>query len=170
MTLLILVYIFIALALILGGILLKNKQKKITIFIAAIWVGVPIIFVAFLATFKSEIQQGKLLPQFGSILILVSPPDDLRNPLGEEKLSHNKKEYQFEISHKYVGNHSVDLSFKKLKIMEAAENDFDVELIVKHNGALIYSNKMEKGSPYWGKNKSGLIFINYRVPDHHLWF
>ena len=49
--------------------------------------------------------------------------------------------------------------------MEAAENDFDVELIVKHNGALIYSNKMEKGSPYWGKNKSGLIFINYRVPD-----
>lgn len=165
MTLLMLVYVSIALFLIVGCIVHKNKRKKIALFLAAIWIGIPILFVGFLILFKSEIQQGKVLPQFGAILILVSPPDDLWAPLGEAKLNPDKKEYQFEISHKYVGNHVVDLSFEKLKVMERAKNDFEVELIVKHKDALIYSNKSERGASHWGKDKSGLTFIHYRVPD-----
>ena len=129
MTLLILVYFSIALLLILGCIFLKSKQKKIALFIAAIWIGTPILFVGFLTIFKSEIQQGKLLPQFGTILILVSPPDDLWVPIWKAKLRHDKKEYQFEMSHKYVGNHVVDLSFKKLRSMETAENNFEIDFV-----------------------------------------
>ena len=165
MTLLILVYFSIALLLILGCIFLKSKQKKIALFIAAIWIGTPIFFGGFLTIFKSEIQQGKLLPQFGTILILVSPPDDLWVPIWEAKLRHDKKEYQFEMSHKYVGNHVVDLSFKKLRSMETAENNFEIDFVVKQEGTVLYSYNSERGSPFWGRDKSGLTFIRYRVPD-----
>jgi len=154
-----------AIPLIFGAIFLKGKKKKISIALCILFVLVPLCFVAFLGLFKIEIQKGNILPSFGQILILIAPPDDLWVPLGEEYLTSNTKEYHFEFTHKYVGNHVVEISFKQIQIMETADNNFEVEYRVTDGQKEIFNKKSNKGWPYWGQKNSGLTFISYQVPD-----
>lgn len=106
-----------------------------------------------------------MLPHFGTLLLLVSPPDDLFESLVSEDISDNKREYEFLITHKYLGNHVVDISFKRLPSMESAENDLKVKFAVENNGKILYANVAGKGWGYWGKNRSGLSFQMYKVPE-----
>ena len=167
MILLLIIYVFIALALISGAIFLKGKVQKTSLFLTIGLVIVPLCFIVFLGLFKLQIQRGKFLSGLGPILILVAPPEDLDIPLGFENLDPNKKEYHFEFAHKYVGNHVVDLSFNKLQPlqpMKIADNNFEVEYVVSKGDKIIFTQKSRKYGAYWGLENSGLTFISYKVP------
>ncbi len=97
--------------------------------------------------------------------MLITPPDDLWDPLWKGNLAQNKKEYHFKFAHKYVGKHVVNLSFKKLKVMEMAKNNFELKYEVISGEKVIFSKKSNKGWPYQGKKDSGLTFISYNVPQ-----
>ncbi len=48
--------------------------------------------------------------------------------------------------------------------METAENNFEIQYVVSSGGKDILTQTSQKGLPYWGREKSGLIFIFYSVP------
>ncbi len=129
-------------------------------------------FVAFLGIFKSQIQQGKILPQFSPILILLSPPNDIEKPLGADYLTPNKKEYDLKITHKYLGNHEIILSFKKLDSydeLEKTEEELFLTVEFKHDSRIIYSTSSERPISYYGyattENKSVVSFIRYNIQN-----
>ena len=165
MTLILAIFAIVVIALICGAIFFEGKLKKISIVLSILLVFIPICFIAFLGLFKSKIQQGKFLSNFGPILILIAPPDDLRVPLWEVNLTANTEEYHFEFVHKYVGKHVVDLSFKELEAMKVAENNFEIECVVTNGKKVIFSQKSKKGWPYWRQKNSGFTFISYHVPQ-----
>ncbi len=165
MILLLTIFAIVAILLICGAVFLKGKVKKVSIVLSLLFICIPISFIAFLGVFKTGIQQGKLLSSFGPILILIAPPDDLWVPLGKEDLAQDKEEYHFKFVHKYVGKHVVDLSFKEITVMEMAENNFEIEYVVTNGEKVIFSQKSNKGRPYWGQKDCGLSFISYHVPQ-----
>lgn len=165
MILLLTIFAIVAISLICGAVFLKGKVKKVSIVLSLLFIFIPISFIAFLGVFKTEIQQGKFLSSFGPILILIAPPDDLLVPLGKVNLTQDKEEYHFKFVHKYVGKHVVGLSYKELTVMEMAENNFEIEYVVTSGEKIIFSQKSNKGWPYWGQKDSGLTFISYHVPQ-----
>ncbi len=165
MILLLAIFVIVTISLICGTFFLKGKVKKVSIVLSLLLICIPISFIAFLGIFKTEMQQGKFLSSFGPILMLIAPPDDLWVPLGKGNLAQDKDEYYFKFVHKYVGKHVVDLSFKKLTVMEMAENNFEIEYVVTSGKKVLFSKKSSKSWPYWGQKKSGLIFISYHVPQ-----
>jgi len=143
--------------------------KKIMRWIFASLFGIifvlPLLLVCFLGVFKDKIQRGKMLPGFGEVLLLVSPPKDLFEPLAMQEISPNQQEYDFVIKHKYVGNHVIDISVGRLGSMDKLKNDFKVRCIVQKDGQVLYDETLDKGWSYWGGSSDGLTFQRYRVPQ-----
>ena len=164
MILLFVIYIIVAFILISGIIFLRGMARKVLLSLTIMFVILPLCFIAFIGVFKSEIQQGKVLSGLGPLLILVSPPQDLWIPLGSHNLDPGMREYIFHFKHKYVGNHVVELSFRKLKSMEEAHSNFEVKYTVSNNSGIVFTQTSKKGWPYWGMKDSGLKFISYNVP------
>ncbi len=160
MVLILALFAIAVISLIFCAIFSKGKIRKVSIAISIL-----IFLVPFVGLFKSNIQQGEFLSDFGPILILIAPPNDLWEPLGKVNLNYSKTEYQFEFTHKYVGNHVVDLSFNKLKVMEMAENNFEIEYVVSNGEKILFSQRSNKGWSYWGENNSGINYISYKVPQ-----
>ena len=165
MMLLLSIYVIIALSLISSAIFLKGMFKKIALSLTIGLVILPLCFILLVAIFRSSIQQGKFLSKSGPILILIAPPKDLHEPLGIQNLDPNKREYRFEFQHKYVGNHDVNLSFRKLESMESAHTNLEILYAVSIDGRNVFSQTSQKGWPYWGMKNSGLMFISYNVPQ-----
>jgi hypothetical protein len=155
----------IALSLISGAIFLKGPLKKIALTLTITLVIVPLCVILFVAIFRSSIQQGKFLSGLGPILILIAPPQDLHEPLGIQYLDPSKKEYWFEFQHKYVGNHDVDLSFRKQDSMGSVYTTLEIQYAVSVDGRNVFSQTSQKGWPYWGMKNSGLMFLSYNVPQ-----
>jgi len=76
------------------------------------------------------IQRGKIFPAIGKISFLFSEPKDLWNPLASAILDKNKKEYNFTFSHKYVGNHDIEIRFSDKNIDAWKINKNELELTV----------------------------------------
>ena len=165
MILLLSIYVVTALTLISGALFLKGTMKKIALSLIIGLIILPLCFILFVGVFKSAIQQGKFLPGFGPLLILIAPPQDLRIPLGIQNLDIGKREYRFEFQHKYVGNHVVDLSFRKLEAMESAHTNLELQYSVSIGGRKVFTQTAQKGWSYWGMENSGLTFISYNVPQ-----
>ena len=165
MILILSIYIVTALILISGSWFLKGTLKKVALSLTFCLVILPLCFILFVGVFKSAIQQGKLLPGLGPLLMLIAPPQDLRIPLGVQNIDPEKREYHFEFQHKYVGNHVVDLSFRKLESMESAHTNIEVEYVVSIGGRTVFTQKSQKGWPYWGMKNSGLTFVSYDIPQ-----
>lgn len=126
----------------------------------------PLCFTIFIGIFKSQIQQGKILPSMGSILLLFSPPEDIREPLWEHSLSNNRNEYDFEFQHKYVGKHILALKFGYSSTMETFKYDLSIRLTIELNGKAIYTKSSKKGWANWPSNsETWLRFISYDVPN-----
>ena len=143
---------------------MRGMVRKVLLSLTVMFVILPLCFIAFIGVFKSEIQQGKVLSGLGPLLILVAPPQDLWIPLGSHNLDPGMREYNFQFKHKYVGNHVVEISFRKLKSMEEAYSNFEVTYTVSNNSGIIFTQTSKKGWSYWGMNESGLTFISYNIP------
>jgi len=165
MMLLFAAYTIVALILIGGTIFLRGVARKVVLCFTMAFVVLPLCSLVFVGVFRSEIQQGKLLSGLGPLLILVAPPQDLRAPLGTQSLDPNTEEYSFHFKHKYVGNHVVEFSFRKLESMEGAHNNFEVQYTVSNDSGVVFTQISKKGWPYWGMEESGLTFISYNVPQ-----
>lgn len=160
------IYLLLIISLTIAVFTAKKSRHKTFLLITTVIVITPLACILLLGAFKSQIQQGKFFPKLGTLLLLIAPPDDIWTPLGASILEPNKQEYSFEIIHKYVGNHNVLISFKKLKSMEkAADNNFAVSFTIEKDGKSILSKSSKQNSYYWGKTTSGIIFIRYKVPD-----
>ena len=164
MLIVLILYFLILVSLVATFIFTKKFLRLFSATLIAILI-LPLCFLVFLGIFKDKIQQGRLLPQLGTLLLLVSPPKDLWVPLASDVISHDRKEYGFLITHKYVGNHDVFISFKPLESMEVAENDFKVRIIMEKDGKVLYDKTSQKGQPFWSKDDSGLTFHHYKVPE-----
>ena len=170
-----LIYTFflIGIGLILFLFFSKGRLRRFAIGITIFLIILPLCFVAFLGIFKSQIQQGKILPQLGPILILLSPPDDIKKPLGVVYLTPNKKEYNLKITHKYLGNHEILLYFKKLNSydeLEKTKKELFLTVEFKYDSRIIYSTTSERPISYYSyaatENKSVISFIRYNVPNN----
>lgn len=143
----------------------RPALRKMFISLAVVLVLLPVCTIVFLIVFKTKIQQGKIFPSIGPLLLLVAPPTDLWKPLGKSMLSDAQFRYKFDVIHKYAGNHTIDISIKRLDSYEKLSSDLSVQLDLYQSDNIIYSRKDDSISSYWGSNSSGLLFVRYKVPQ-----
>lgn len=146
----------------------KGSFRRSLIVISTLIFVLLMCSIAFLVVFKSQIQQGKIFPQLGAILILISPPEDLWVPLSSDYLISDKNEYELDIRHKYVGNHEILFSFEKVNssdILEKAGKELLVTVEFEHNSKVIYSTTSKLIIAHYGYENQALSFIRYFVPD-----
>ena len=154
------------LAVVLGVLFFRTREKRLLLVMAAVFVLGPVVVFGSIAALRTPIQQGKIFPELGPLLLLAAPPDDLWVPLAEAPLEAGRKEYVFDVSHKYVGNHQVHIEFAKTTSMEEIETDLKFTLILERDGQVISSKTSGKRSSFWGQEKTGCVFIWYQVPEH----
>ncbi len=159
------IYFFIAVALIAASFFTKSWVRKISITLTVLFVVIPLCFILFLAIFKTQVQRGKILPSFGPLLSLVSPPEDLWVPIASTALELNKIEYNFNLSHKYVGNHDVGISVQKMQGIGSIGNDLIMDFSLKHHDNISLSKTTQSIGTFWGRKDCGLRFLTYQVPD-----
>jgi len=145
--------------------LFRVRSKKYLIGVPAVVLCLPMILGVGTFLLRSPIQQGKFLPEFGPLLSMFFPADDLYSPLAEEPLSPDKSTYKFNLSHKYVGNHAVYIevpSYNRTKI--EVERGLNVTVDINDRGKTLLSKSEESGSPYLGKSRYGYYYVGYKVP------
>lgn len=126
----------------------------------------PILFGVSIYLLRAPIQQGLFLPDFGPILSLVFPADDLYNPLAEESLSPEKNTYNFNLSHKYLGNHAVFIEVpSEVRPKFVIERGLNLTVQMKDGDKVLFSGTCDRGSPYSGKSKYGFYYVGYKVPE-----
>ena len=165
MVLLLAGYAVILILLICGIAAFKGNLRKICTSLVMCLVVIPTVLICLVYVFKSEIQQGKFLPNLAPILILLSPPQDLFNPLVTENIDPNRKDYKFQFRHKYVGNHHVELAFSKNAPESKASDNLELHYVVKNGNKVLFQQNSKVTSQYWGQNQNGLIFITYAIPQ-----
>ncbi len=158
-------YAVILILLICGIAIFKSNLRKACATLVACLVVIPTLFIFLVYAFKAEIQQGKFLPNLALILILLSPPQDLFNPLATEYLDQNKKDYKFQFRHKYVGSHYVELAFNKNTPKFKISDNLELYYVVKNDNKVLFQQSSKVVSQYWGQNHNGLIFITYAIPQ-----
>ncbi len=160
-----LLYFPIIILLVIAFLFTKKALRRIAGLLIVLFFILPLSLVIFLGIFKDQIQQGKILPKIGPLLLLISEPKDLWKPLASNIISKDRQEYEFFITHKYVGNHDMVISFKRLEPMEIAEHNLKIRLTVEKDGKILYDRMTQKAISYWGKEDSELMFQRYEVPE-----
>jgi len=95
------------------------------------------------------------------------PADDLYNPLAEESLSPEKNTYNFNLSHKYLGNHAVFIEVPSdVRPEFVIERGLNLMVQMKEGDKVLFSGNSDRGSPYSGKSKYGFYYIGYKVPEN----
>jgi len=147
-----------------GLLLLRVRSKKLLMGIPITVLCLPLVLGFGIYLARTPIQQGKFLADFGPLLSLIFPPDDLYKALAEEKLSPAKTIYVFNISHKYVGNHGISII-----VPSSSGPDFNNKEPLKvttrflRGGKIVLESK-ESGSQFWGNDTYGFDYSYYTVP------
>ncbi|MBW1849684.1 MAG: hypothetical protein JRJ27_21765 [Deltaproteobacteria bacterium] len=163
MSIIALILILIPVVLIIASIKSKGKARKILLSILIIIILIPVAFIILI----KPAQQGKVLPQWGKLSFLFSEPKDLWNLLAEESLDKDKKEYNFTFTHKYVGNHSVEIIFsnKNIDVGKIDKNDIRLTVAFYEGTTLLFSKTTSYIGGFIGPRGKGLTYIRYSLPE-----
>ena len=158
-----LILILIPVALIIASIKSKGKARKILLSILIIIILIPVTFILLI----KPAQQGKILPRWGKISFLFSEPKDLWYPLAEDLLDKNKKEYSFTFTHKYVGNHDIEILFsdKSMDVGRIDKNDIRLTVTFYESTKLLFSKATSYVSWFKGLRGNGFTYIRYSLPE-----
>lgn len=142
----------------------KGKIRKILFSLLAIIILIPICLVLL----TPYMQRGKIFPTIGKISFLFSEPKDLWNPLASATLDKNKKEYNFTFSHKYVGNHDIEIRFsdKNIDVWEINKNELALTAIFQDGQKELLSKETTYVGGFSGLRGNGLTYIRYSLPDN----
>lgn len=151
-------------SLVIAAIKSKGKVKKMILVVIILFFLVSAVFLVLVR----PAQQGKILPEWGKISLLLFEPQDLWTPLAEEPLNSNKSQYRFSLSHKYVGNHNIEILFsnKEIDPWRIDENDLNISVEIYRNSELFFSKKTVYVSAFLGLRGRGLTYLQYSVPDN----
>jgi len=141
----------------------RSLRKLITVPVA--FYSLPVLVVVGFYLLRTPIQQGRFLAEFGPILSLVFPPEDLYVPLASVGLAPGKEEYSVDFSHKYVGYHAVEISIPGKSKIGKIEPELRVSIKVFDGDKLLYEGKAGRAYGFWGKEDHGLHFTRYSVPE-----
>ena len=163
MVLFVLLIIATLIMLIIATIKSKGTKKKILASILTFILITPII----LGILIKPAQKGLIFPAFGKLSLLFCEPKDLWSPIAEEVITKQKRNYEFTITHKYVGNYNVSIIF--------ANNEIDIWKIKKDNISFTvkFNDKSKqlllKETTFVGAFKglcgNGLSYIKYSLPE-----
>lgn len=150
--------------LVISTIKSKGKVKKMILFVIILFFLVP----AVLLFLVRPAQQGKIFPEWGKISLLLFEPQDLWTPLAEEPLNSNKSQYDFSFSHKYVGNHNIEIILldKEIDPWKIDRNDLNISVLFYKNQELLFSKSSTYGNAFKGLRGGGLTYLQYSVPDN----
>ena len=104
-----------------------------------------------------------LFPAYGSALNFLSPPRDLWIPLASEQVQKGVRKYEFIVSHKYPGNHEVQISIPRQKGLDPLPGDLRVTLEIGAEGE-IPIKRSGSGACFWGIKRQGASFCSYSFP------
>ena len=145
----------------------RVRSKKFLLGVPIFIFCMPILFGISLYVLRAPIQQGVFLTNFGPILSMFFPADDLYSPLAEESLSPEKNTYNFNLSHKYLGNHAVFIEVPSdVRPEFVIERSLNLMVQMKEGDKVLFSGSSDRGSPYSGKSKYGFYYIGYKVPEN----
>ena len=146
----------------------SGRIKNIFKILALLYVIIPFVFILIPLIFKTQFQQGKIFPELGKALMYISPPEDFSVPLIHEDVTLKKNEYIFDLKHKYVGNHVIEIIFSKHPDLENylfdIRKELSIRLIVLKNGKQIYIKDSSSISKSGSKDTCSFGFIYYEVP------
>ena len=165
MSLVLILYLIAPLVLVAFMYQAGSRSLRTLITIPAALYSLPVIVVFGVYLLRAPIQQGKFLGQLGPVLSLIFPPEDLYTPLVSAALLSDRKEYTLSFTHKYVGHHAVEISVPGRSAIGKLEPELMVSLEVYQGETVLYRNGPVKGSRFWGKERHGLSFSRYRVPE-----
>jgi hypothetical protein len=145
--------------------LFRVRSKKYLIGIPAVVLCIPMVLGVGIFLVRSPIQQGKFFADLGPTLSFLFPASDLYSPLVEKTLSPEMRDYNFDLSHKYVGNHVVSVEVvSDAPVNWDYEESLNVIIKVKNGDTVIFTDSANQGSPYRGKRRSGFSYVRYSVP------
>ncbi|MBI4651645.1 hypothetical protein HY745_10250 [Candidatus Desantisbacteria bacterium] len=155
--------VLILIILIVVSIKSTGNIKLVFLSISTLAIIVPI---ALILSIKPA-QQGKILPQWGKISLLFFEPKDLWEPLAQASLEQNKKEYNFVFSHKYVGNHDIEivLSRPEIDIWKIEKNGLSLTVSIYNETNKIFSKTTSYVGAFKGLRGSGLTYLSYSLPE-----
>ncbi len=141
----------------------KGKSRKILFLLPVIIILIPICLILI----TPYMQRGKIFPAIGKMSFPFFEPKDLWNPLASTTLDKNKKEYNFTFSHKYVGNHDIEIRFsnKNVDVWKINKKELELTAIFQDGKKQLLSKKTTYVSRFKGLRGNGFIYIRYSLPD-----
>jgi hypothetical protein len=127
-------------------------RTKIVILLLGLCVAVP-----------AAARYGYILPNLGSLLNLFFPPDDLWSPLAEAIAKKDVQTYSLKASHRYPGEHTIEISIPRQTGMENQLPGIRLEVEIIGSGITRRSG-LVTGSPFWGQKREGVSFYTYNFP------
>lgn len=85
--------------------------------------------------------------------------------MAEVPLETNQLNYQVDITHKYVGNHILEIVCEN-SIDIKRINDIQVNLQFENEGETIFEVSSQEGSSFYGRFEEGYTFIWYEIPNN----
>ena len=165
MTLVLLLYLIAPLVLVAFMYHSGTRSRRALVTVPVAFYSLPVLVVLGFYLVRTPIQQGKFLAEFGPILSLIFPPEDLYVPLAVKELAEGTIGYTLDFDHKYVGHHAVEISVPGNAPFAKIEPELQVLLEVFEGNKLLYRNGPVKGSGFWGRDDHGLLFTRYNVPE-----
>jgi len=158
------VLILIYYVLVMAVIKSKGRLRKVFSSILLIIILIPVTFILLI----KPAQQGKVCPKWGKISLLFCEPEDLWHPLAETSLRPEQAEYNFHFSHKYVGNHNVQIRFsnKDINVMKADKNDLCLTIFFYDKNKIVFTKTTTYVGSYKSPSGSGFRYIKYSLPEN----
>ncbi|MCD4688295.1 MAG: hypothetical protein K8R55_03045 [Desulfuromonadaceae bacterium] len=159
----------IIIAVLMTGLFVRAKKRKILIAIPVALIGIPAILMGLLFLFKEPLQRGETLANssIGPLLNLISPPPDLYRPLGSIALAPEITEYTLSFIHKYVGHHALMVaSPRPLKEDSPSYTDISVSMAVFDGQTELLEMSSEKIGQFWRREDYGAFLLSYKVPGN----
>lgn len=147
---------------IIGIIKTKGTIRKILITLLSIIVLIPICIILLIP----YMQQGKIFPAAGKLALLLAQPEDIWEPLASATLDKNKREYQFIFSHKYVGNHDVEILLsEKAEVWKINKDQLEFTVSFYDGEKELFSKETSHVGGFNGLRGDGFTFIRYSLPE-----
>lgn len=144
---------------------LRVSPRKLLFGIPLGAIFLPTVIVVGTYVARKPIQEGKVLAEFGPLLNLLFPAEDLYIPLAEVRIQAGQTAYNLDVTHKYVGNHAVEVYVPSSMRPEwPAEKRLQISTSYFIDGRPIRTMEGSEGSQFIGANQYGFIYSWYRVP------
>lgn len=163
MTIIVLILILIPIALIIATVKSKGKVRGAFLGLLTIVILTPIILLLLL----KPAREGKILPGWGKLSLLMAEPVDLWIPLAEAPLQTNQSEYYFKYSHKYVGRHNIQIIFSNsdLDVWKIEKDDLTLTLEIIDSGNVVFKKETKDAFRFKGLRGNGLSYIKYSASN-----